>query len=126
MDEESRELLLWCAQLEILQEELPKVLEDAATEQLEWNNVRTDRGFKKTALRLDRGLQLIDARERVSTFMKGLQEDPSDFSVIKNAPLAKYFIKDYAVGGESLQEDIRRRCSPKRLPRPRSWRVTAW
>ena len=105
-EKESHELLLWCAQLEILQEDLPKVLEDAATEQLEWNNIRTDRGFKKTAVRLDPSLRLVDARQSVQTFMKGLQEDPSEFSVIKNAPIAKYFIKDYAVGGESLQDDI--------------------
>ncbi len=105
-DEESRELLLWCAQLEILQEELPKVLEDAATEQLEWNNVRTNRGFRSSALRLDRNVGLIDSRQSVSAFMKGLQENPSEFSVIRNAPIAKYFIKDYAVGGETAQNDI--------------------
>ena len=105
-DEESRELLLWCAQLEILQEDLPKVLEDAATEQLEWNNVRGKRGALGTALRLDRSIGLIDSRKNVADFLKGLQKDPSEFSVIRNAPIAKYFIKDYAVGGESLQSDI--------------------
>ena len=105
-DGDTRELLLWCAQLEILQENLPKVLEDAATEQIEWNTVRTNGRFRKLGLRLDRTLALIDSRQSVATFMKGLQEDPSEFSVIQNAPLARYFMKDYTVGGESLQDDI--------------------
>jgi patatin-related protein len=105
-DRSNHDLVLWCAQLEILNEDLPTVLEDAATEQLEWNNVRTDSGFTKTPLRLDRAMSRVLGRQVTQSFIKTLRDDPSEFTSIPNAPIAKYFNKEYAVGAESPQDDI--------------------
>jgi patatin-related protein len=105
-DETQRDLLLWCAQFEILNEELPTVLGDAATEELEWNNVRTSGGFVKTNVRSDRGLVYIKGTDYTKTFLADLQKNAVEFSNITKAPVADYFLNKYKVGGETPADDI--------------------
>jgi len=100
------ELLLWCAQLEILHENLPTVLEDATTEQLEWNNLRAKRGFRTMGLRIDRATGRLIGKQVTNEFIDTLRKEPSEFTEIPNAPIAKYFLTEYAVGSESVREDI--------------------
>jgi patatin-related protein len=105
-DSAKYDLLLWCAQLEILHENLPTVLEDATTEQLEWSNVRTDRGFRKNNLRIDRATGRLIGKQVTSDFIERLRKDPSPFTQIPNAPIARFFMREYAVGAENVKDDI--------------------
>jgi hypothetical protein len=94
-DGDKYDLLLWCAQLEILHESLPTVLEDAMTERLEWSN-----------LRLDRTTGRLLGKQVTSDFIESLRQDPSPFTQIPNAPIAKFFMREYAVGAENIRDDI--------------------
>jgi patatin-related protein len=110
-DAEMRTLLLWCAQLEILNTDLPTVLVDAAREQLEWNNliVTDDKGtasYKRVATRLDLSSVVIAGEELTRAFIDRLKGEPAQFSQVPEAPLAKHFLDKYMIGAENPRDHI--------------------
>jgi patatin-related protein len=110
-DPEMRTLLLWCAQLEILDSDLPTVLADAARDQLEWNNLAVEDGrgattFTPLSSRVDLSLALTAGEELTRQFIERLKKNPSQFSQVSDAPLAKYFLQKYAVGAENPRDSI--------------------
>jgi patatin-related protein len=73
-DTEMHTLLLWCAQLGILNTDLPTVLEDAAIEQIEWNSrvVRTgpsEARFTPLASHIDLAPAITAGRELTRQFV---------------------------------------------------------
>jgi patatin-related protein len=100
------DLLLACAQLEILDSDLPTVIQDATEEQLEWNYAKTAKGFKPLGLRIDPALAVVNSAQLSREFVRELREKVPDFENVRDAPLADYFSNQYAVGSESVGNAI--------------------
>lgn len=99
------DLLLWCAQLEILNDSLPTVLKAAASEQLEWNHIDTGKRFEPTGLRVDLSAAVVSGEELTQKFLERLQGN-REFTSIPEAPLSKYFLKQYGIGAENVRDNI--------------------
>ncbi|MDX2055354.1 MAG: patatin-like protein [Polyangiaceae bacterium] len=94
-------LLTEVAQLDILCEELPRVVADAAQDQLEWNQYpRTEAGDSLTTEFIPGKTQLDPALIAAS-----VHQLAQNFSNSKSATaLGDYFRNDYKVGGETLKD----------------------
>jgi len=107
----NHDLLLWCAQLEILDRELPTVLTDAAREQLQWNHEIVAKGkgasrFRQLESRVDLSCAVIAGAELTQQFIERLKADVRPFHDLRDAPIARHFLSEYKVGAESLRDDI--------------------
>ena len=121
------ELLIEASQLEILHEDLPKVIEDAISEQAEWNRYRTmkkkilpdeppeydpEKGsfFQPGEGDLDPLVVTVASEELARKAIQRINEDKCDVKAAalrpKDTPLGKFFSEKYKVGEESVFKDI--------------------
>lgn len=106
-DNDMKDLLLACAQLEILSTDMPTVLVDAATEQLEWNNIRKEGATEFEPLgRIDLGSAIVAGEEITRAFISELKSRATTTGTIFQTPVAQHFAEQYKVGAETPGSDI--------------------
>ncbi len=120
-----RSLLVEAAQLEVIGEDFPTVLQDAIAEQAEWNSYRLSPplsvgekeicettsaacpfNFKSPGEPFDPFFASVAALERTQLIMKVFENSQDSASRPTETLLGKYFQNGYKVGQEELTRDI--------------------
>ncbi len=117
-------LLIEMAQLEILHEELPQVLTDAAAQQAEWNRFRlpfqketetaTPAKAKQTRYArfetapgfVDPALATVAAVQTIGTLQASWAIGAAVAAAPRETPIGKFFEQDYAVASETVESGL--------------------